>query len=385
MILELPPVIYLTAAHAAFAFALLIAKKSRGAHDWIGAAWIAVTAIAITRRSLILMGPWDSWYMRIVGYNVAYGPLAFLYALVLAEARPLRWRDSLHFIPAIILSVVSAVWGNAFAVNTIESRGPAVQLPFTLLGTASTISMAAYAIASLRVIRKHGVRLREFFSNITPARSLLWLNAMNWVFVLYLVPPTLAHAGILNPSPLPPWVTNAIFVLYLMIISFFIIRQPSIYLSKERPDQEAAVDVESGTVMETRYERSMIAPERLTEIETQLLQLMEDQKPYLDEDLDLKTLAALLEVTPHQLSQTLNLKVGKSFHTFVNEFRVREAEARLTNPAFDEYPILRIALDSGFNSKSSFHARFRKIKGMSPGEFRALHPKSAAAHSGDRG
>lgn len=374
---DLPAVFYLTGAHAVFAIALLLAKGRRGTHDWIGAVWIGITAVAIMRRSVLLMGPWDAWFIRMVGYGVAYGPLAYLYAQVLAEARPVRWKDGLHFIPFLVLSLVSGIWGKTFAVHTIESNGPEVQLPFTLLDLSVTISLTTYSILSLRVIRKHSVRLREYFSNITPGRSLLWLNAMNWIFVLYLIPPTFTHAGILQTSPPPAWFTSLVFVSYLMLISFFIVRQTEIYTPEETIPAAAAPKEESASPTETRYERSMLSPERLAEMEENLIAVMKSQKPYLDEDLDLKTLASLLGVTPHQLSQTLNLKVGKSFHTFVNEYRVLEAEARLIDPAFKEYPILRIALDSGFNSKSSFHAHFRKIKGMSPGEYRAQHSDTA--------
>jgi len=152
-----------------------------------------------------------------------------------------------------------------------------------------------------------------------------------------------------------------------MMISLFILRQTPIYAGSARP--EASADEES-QAPRPRYERSMLPESRLGAIEASLTELMRSRKPYLDEDLDLNGLASMLQVTPHQLSQVLNLKVGKSFHTFVNEFRVSEAEARLKDPAYAEYPILRIALESGFSSKSSFHSRFKAQRGISPGELR---------------
>jgi AraC-like DNA-binding protein len=271
-------------------------------------------------------------------------------------------------IPFLLLSALTAAYGSVFSVHTMESSGPGVRLPFTLMDISTLVSMTAYAVASLRMIRDHRVRLRQYFSNITPARSLLWLNAMNWVFVIYLLPPTLMHSGLVESTPPPHSITTGIFILYLLMISLFIIRQGPIYSTQPEKIPEEQPQTEE---RETRYERSLISGERMTQIEASLLALMTAQKPHLNEDLDLPALASQLQVTPHQLSQTLNLRIGKSFHTFVNEYRVREAEARLADPAYADYPILRIALESGFNSKSSFHARFRKVKGISPGEFRA--------------
>lgn len=373
MFLELPASFYIAGAHAIFCMACLAIKERRGSHDIIGALWIAVTAAAIMRRSVLLLGPMDAWYIRMLGYPAAYGPLAYLYASTLSEARPLKWQDAVHMLPFVFLSLLTAVAGDVFAVHTMESSGPEVRVPFLLLDIFSLLSMGAYSVATLRMIQKHRLRLRQYFSNITPARSLLWLNAFNWIFVAYLIPPTLIHSGLVEAAAPPHRVTTAIFIGYLMLVSLFLVRQGPIF--KPAAPGPVSGEEDAGEKKETRYERSMISQERMTQIETDLLTLMDSEKPHLDEDLDLPALASLLRITPHQLSQTLNLKVKKSFHTFVNEYRVREAEARLTDPAYAEYSILRIALEAGFNSKSSFHARFRKVKGISPGEFRAKAAK----------
>lgn len=372
---ELPAAFFVAGAHALFSLACILLKERKGQHDVLGGLWISITALAIMRRSILLEGPWDVWFLRMLGYPAAYGPLAFLYARILGEARPLQWKDATHLIPFVILSFVTAVWGNVFAHHTIEASGPEVRLPFMLIDGLTAASLGGYALASLRVIQRHRARLGEYFSSITAAKSLLWLNALNWVFVLYLVPPTLYHAGLAPSIGVAPDITTAIFIAYLMMISLFIVKQGPIYKTDASPETLREEEPESP---KPRYERSMLSEERVKTIGSNLLQLMESRKPYLDEDLDLSSLASMLQVTPHQLSQVLNLKIGKSFHTFVNEFRVREAEARLRDPAYAEYPIQRIALESGFNSKSSFHSHFRKLRGISPGEVRqgkkAAHP-----------
>lgn len=360
--------------HAVFALGCLAFKQKRGAHDLVGAAWITITALAIMRRALLVHGPVDAWYTRMVGYPAAYGPLAFLYAAFLTEPDKRSLKDLVHFVPLVLLSALTVWKGDVFSRHTIEATGSDVRIPFTLLGTFALISLGAYSIASLRLLRRHAQRIREYYSQITPTRSLVWLNALNCIFLAYLLPLTLFHAGIVSPLVPNHNFTTLVFISYMMLISLFIVRQPPVLPSSPAaPGQASSVadsEIAESPQRPARYERSQISAARMLEIEARLKQLMEERRPYLNDDLNLTELAALLDISPHQLSQTLNVQLGTTFYALINEYRVREAERRLKDPAFDEYSILRIALESGFTSKSSFHAGFRKVNGISPGEYR---------------
>jgi AraC-like DNA-binding protein len=77
-----------------------------------------------------------------------------------------------------------------------------------------------------------------------------------------------------------------------------------------------------------------------------------------------------LNISPKNISITLNNELNKSFHDFINEYRVEEAKKRLRDQQYDRLTILAIAMDSGFNSKSSFNRIFMKTTGMSPKEYK---------------
>lgn len=85
---------------------------------------------------------------------------------------------------------------------------------------------------------------------------------------------------------------------------------------------------------------------------------------YKDPNLKLSDLAKAINISVHQLSQLLNDNVGKSFSTYINEYRINEAcklistNGRLTFEA--------IGYEVGYNSKSTFYAAFRKIKETTP-------------------
>ncbi|KAB2933998.1 MAG: helix-turn-helix domain-containing protein [Leptonema illini] len=100
----------------------------------------------------------------------------------------------------------------------------------------------------------------------------------------------------------------------------------------------------------------------------ELRRLMEEERLYCDEDLNLQRLAQMLELRPDQVSEMINRETGLRVNDYVNSYRIRHI-LRL----WEERPesgLLASAFDAGFNSKSVFYQAFRKYTGVSPGEFR---------------
>ncbi len=99
-----------------------------------------------------------------------------------------------------------------------------------------------------------------------------------------------------------------------------------------------------------------------------LLAHMQAARPYLEPELTLGELAAQLRTNTSWLSRVINSGCGQNFNDFVNEYRVREAERRLRDPQFRHYTLLAVALEAGFNSKSTFNRVFKKLRGQTPSE-----------------
>ena len=106
------------------------------------------------------------------------------------------------------------------------------------------------------------------------------------------------------------------------------------------------------------------------EIERKLLTYMRDQKPYLNPELTIVDLSVQLQVSKHHLTQVINNKVGKNFFNFINDYRIEAVKQKLKDPNMKHLTLLAIALDSGFNSKSSFNSLFKQYTGMTPTEWR---------------
>ena len=123
---------------------------------------------------------------------------------------------------------------------------------------------------------------------------------------------------------------------------------------------------------EDKYKSSALGADKILEYMHRLDQVMEKDKAYLDTELNLGKLAEAAAIPAKHLSQLINEHYGLNFNDFVNRFRVEEAKRRLLDPAAREFKLLRIAFESGFNSKSVFNGAFRHHTGLSPSEFRRL-------------
>jgi AraC-like DNA-binding protein len=99
-----------------------------------------------------------------------------------------------------------------------------------------------------------------------------------------------------------------------------------------------------------------------------LLDHMRTKRPYLAPELTLGELATQLRTNTSWLSRVINTGCGQNFNDFVNEYRVQEAERKLRDPQLRHYTLLAVALESGFNSKSTFNRVFRKLRGTTPSE-----------------
>jgi AraC-like DNA-binding protein len=115
-------------------------------------------------------------------------------------------------------------------------------------------------------------------------------------------------------------------------------------------------------------------PAELAPWRDKLLVLMVAEQPWLEPELTLAELAQRLRLHPAQLSKIINLGCGQNFNDFVNRYRVEEAQRKLADPRFAHYSLVGVALESGFNSKSTFNRVFKKLTGQVPGEL--VRPKS---------
>lgn len=102
-------------------------------------------------------------------------------------------------------------------------------------------------------------------------------------------------------------------------------------------------------------------------LKKKILKYVEEQKPYLNQDLKIQDLANALSTNRSYISQTLNREFGTTFYAFINTYRVQHSVELMK-----EKPDLIVdyyANKSGFKSRSVYFAEFKKITGYTPYQF----------------
>ncbi len=97
--------------------------------------------------------------------------------------------------------------------------------------------------------------------------------------------------------------------------------------------------------------------------------LIQDKKLFIEPKLNAEFLANEVDVSAYKLSNTIKLFTGKNITDYLNEFRINLAKELLIHEEYKNYTITSIGLESGFNSKSSFYASFKKHTGFTPAEY----------------
>jgi AraC-like DNA-binding protein len=95
--------------------------------------------------------------------------------------------------------------------------------------------------------------------------------------------------------------------------------------------------------------------------------VMHEKELFLNPNLTVRDLAREIHVPSHQLSRILNDNLQKNFTSFVNEYRIDAACKMLAYQT--NFTIEAVGDEVGFNSKSTFFAAFKKIKGLTPNAY----------------
>ena len=353
-----------------FQFVLLLNKKSKSVPDSILAVWMLVISVHLTSYYVYAEGFWEI-YPHLIGITVPfpffYGPLLYLYInYSINNNHQLRKQDYLHFLPFV--SIYLYMFRFYFFYSEDEKRlvDQGVIDDFEIFSivllVAIMLSGIVYSIYANRLLNKHKLLIENNFSN-TERINLNWLRSFIWGVGLIFITVAIVIIsrdvlGITYPFN-PDLIFYSMLVFAILSLGYFGIRHQNIFADN------VVIEVEEKT--KAMYQKSSLKEELAKEKHNTLADLMVNQKPYLDPNLTLNSLAQLLDIPPHHLSQIINQFEEQNFNDFVNKYRVEEFIDQASQVSHLSF--LGIALDSGFNSKSTFNTVFKKHKGTTPSQY----------------
>ena len=97
--------------------------------------------------------------------------------------------------------------------------------------------------------------------------------------------------------------------------------------------------------------------------------LMLEEKVYLTTDLNLPRLSVLTQIPVHHLAYFFREHLNQSFHDYRNGWRVEHAKMLIMEGKAKELTLEAIGTLSGFSSRNTFFIAFKRVEGISPGEF----------------
>ncbi len=101
-----------------------------------------------------------------------------------------------------------------------------------------------------------------------------------------------------------------------------------------------------------------------------IVQLMNEEKYYKRNDLQVEVIARTLNSNVKYISNAIKDETGMNFNTFVNTYRIENAKTLLLDIKSLDWTLEAIGLECGFNNQTSFYKAFRKNTGLTPSQFR---------------
>lgn len=364
-----------------FFIVLLLSKKKKSVADQILGIWFGVILINIITFYLLSRNDMRFGLILELSDSSAYlhAPLFWFYTLSLT--RPsfyFKIRDVWHFLPFLLSAslFIPNLYFQFYNLEGIRIIGVAVKL----------IQIPIYILAGLILLKRHQTQLPHLFSS-TQKITLSWLHLFAWslliIWFISAISLSLFFFAKINIPSFGGLYSNIAVSILVFILGYFGFRQTTIFMPQHlvnnsnspsileqlAPSEEVLSSslrpVSSNTSSE-KYAKSGLNPTTADGAYQSLLQMMEQQRPYLNPQLNLYGLAELLDLPPNHLSQVINAYANQNFFDFVNQYRVEAVKEKLAAKAHLQHTLLGIAFDCGFNSKSSFNRAFKKFTGKTP-------------------
>lgn len=303
-----------------------------------------------------------------------YGPLFYFYLRAFLE-RSFRFRR-VHFwhlsptLLALLLKLSSWLFFPELDVNVL-GKPAQVGMPFLLIRVVYALVFVAYLAWGLRLIFRFRRRVREEAS-FSEEVHFRWLMFLAGVLLLPVASVILTAATIGPPVATPPdfgrLAPYPAYGVSLMIVILSLVTMLKLEVLDGIPESLKVEDEED--LAPTRYESSALTEAQKQRYLSQLKSHMDEQKPFLDQNLTLSVLSSQLGLNNKYLSQVINEKLDQNFLDFINGYRVALAQELLRKTSYQHYTVIAIAQEVGFKSKSAFYTAFKKGTGMTPTEWR---------------
>ncbi len=268
-----------------------------------------------------------------VSMMFALGPGYYLFLHSLLRKPPPIYKIALHALPTLI------------------------SLPFVhhtqWLIFLGSLSQLIYLLFALLLSRRYHFALVQQTSDAY-THEIRWVFWVLWIFLMTVVLDLVRLNLQIELGPALNSVWQMIGNLISILLVAFLLKQ-LIYHNKVFPDWETLTDAPK-----------MLNSENALQIFLEVKQHVLNNQLYLIPRLTVRDISEQIGLNEKDISWAVNRGGNLSFNDFINQLRVEHFKQNLTHTKHSKANVLDVAFSSGFNSKSSFNAVFKKHTGLTP-------------------
>lgn len=360
-------VILLLGAFQGIIFGILLLRstqKNRLANQLLaGLLFLLSYRLLVQSMRLLGLGYYDTWYYFMLDLSWANGPLLYFY--VKALIRPefgFRQKDGLHFIPvfiqigfSIFVRLQNLYWdGTRESLSWAGYWGYVVWMNYSTIYIVASILIIIYARKALFLLQVEikGIQIQN--ERIQWVRKIVRSFLVYFLIVLAIF---IADLLIYNVSSGNSYFYFTRFYYYPFFIGISVLTYWVGIEGFKRKDEEG---------IQKQQVLSDTKQQQLEHLAERLNTLMQKEQLYKNPTLSINELAEQLGVKGYLLSLCLKQIFQQKFSDYINELRVIEVQRLLKDPKKAHYTLLSLAMEAGFNSKSSFNRAVKKHLGILP-------------------
>lgn len=337
---------------------------------------LAFLILVITLASFNLYGNYADWFgspvLRLLAQIIplvipmAIGPLIYFYVQSILEHEfKITKKQRLHFYPLLIdfipsLTVIiygtglllklvnnnPAPWGNFIDTFNVYADIPR-WMSVTFYVWLSAKYLVAYKLKHNGTLNGHSLYFKWLsqFIRVFMIFQVIWL--------LYLVPYVIPRYTdwMLNTFDWYPIYLPMAVIIYWLGIKGYVISQQQVISDKKSPPNTA------------------LSAELVEQVIASLTKTMEEDRAYLNPNLNLGIMAETTGFAQRIISTVLNQHMQISFNDYVNGYRVNECKERMCRPEMNNLTIAGVAVECGFSSQATFQRVFKVSTGLTPKEY----------------
>ncbi|NRB63840.1 MAG: AraC family transcriptional regulator [Saprospiraceae bacterium] len=264
-----------------------------------------------------------------------------------------------HYLPVVFYLIYGIFHINSY--DSIENISNYRTNLFFTVEIIFFISITVYLIKSYNLFYYYGKNeIKEL--SFTP-NSIQYIRLTLFCLALYML---FWLLGIFEIFDIITWIERPliydisclIFGVLIYIVSFYNLKFPEIF----------KIPFPSNDKSELKKKNKPDGKE-IHKIQNLVKAYFEIEKGYRRPELSLSILANEINTTTNKLSWVLNNVYKKTFYELVNEYRVVDFLQRIKENKHKDFTLIAIAVEVGFNSKSTFYKAFKEITKMTPSEY----------------